>query len=275
MNSGSGGLRVGSGGMNLGSAHPRVAVHAGAGGRRLDPLGSVPRLGTPRVHHRTIDSTNLLARGLARAGAPHGTLVTAAQQTAGRGRQGRAWSAPAGSSVLMSVVVRDPSPLLSLAAGVAVADTAVAHGALDVTIKWPNDVWIAGAKVAGILVEGRPQERWAVLGIGLNVAVAPNEFPAELRGRAVSLGLDRDAPEVLERVLTTLVDRLQVWTSASDDAVLAAIRERDALLGRPIAWAEGTRAGSGAGIDAEGRLAVDTAAGRVLLDAGEVHLTLT
>jgi BirA family biotin operon repressor/biotin-[acetyl-CoA-carboxylase] ligase len=222
-------------------------------------------IGRPRIHFRAIDSTNSHARGLAAGGAPHGTLVTAAEQSAGRGRQGRVWSAPAGSSVLMSLIIRGPSPLLSLAAGVAVAETAERVGAEDVAIKWPNDVWIAGAKVAGILVEGRPQEDWAVLGIGLNTQ--PQSFPPELAARATSLGVDD-----VEPVLATLVERLDRWTAAPDPEVLTAIRARDALRGRPIAWNAG--AGTAAGIDPGGRLLVDTASGQVALDAGEVHLAL-
>ena len=119
-------------------------------------------IGSPRVHHRVTDSTNERAKELAAAGALHGTLVTADEQTAGRGRQGREWTAPRRSAVLMSVVLRELDELLPLAAALAVAD-AVQAGA---TIKWPNDVWIDGRKVAGILVEGRPQEGWAVLGMG-------------------------------------------------------------------------------------------------------------
>ena len=119
------------------------------------------------------------------AGAPHGTIVTAAEQSAGRGRQGRTWSAPAGSSLLLSVVLREPPRMLPLAAAVAVAEV-VGERAL---IKWPNDVVVeparpqgdsgeaAPAKIAGILVEGRLQEAWAVLGIGLNVAVRLEDLP--------------------------------------------------------------------------------------------------
>ena len=81
-------------------------------------------IGAPRVHHRETGSTNLLARELAAAGAPHGTLVTAGHQTAGRGRSDRTWQAPPGSSVLMSVVVRPADPLLPLRAAVAVAEVA-------------------------------------------------------------------------------------------------------------------------------------------------------
>src|SRR3954452_19603657 len=102
-----------------------------------------------RVHHRLTDSTDERGSELAAAGAPHGTLVTADEQEAGRGRQGRAWTAPARSAVLMSVVLRELSETLPLAAAVAVCDALPA----DAQIKWPNDVWIDGRKVAGILAE--------------------------------------------------------------------------------------------------------------------------
>jgi BirA family transcriptional regulator, biotin operon repressor / biotin---[acetyl-CoA-carboxylase] ligase len=220
-------------------------------------------LGTPRVHLRRTDSTNERARELATNGAPHGTLVTASEQTAGRGRQGRTWSAPAGRALLCSLVVRDPPRLLPLAAGVAVAEVA-GDGAL---IKWPNDILIEGRKVAGILVEGRPQQRWAVLGIGLNVALRREDFPPELREQAGTLGLDDDAVEpTLERLLAAL----ELWLAASESEVLEAVRARDALLGRPVRWAAG--AGRGGGIDGDGRLVVETEDGHVSLEAGEVHL---
>jgi BirA family transcriptional regulator, biotin operon repressor / biotin---[acetyl-CoA-carboxylase] ligase len=221
------------------------------------------RLGSPRVHLRLTDSTNERARELARAGAPHGTLVTAAEQSAGRGRQGRTWSAPAGKALLCSVVVRDPPALLPLAAGVAVACLAGA----DARVKWPNDVLVDGLKVAGILVEGRPQEGWAVVGVGVNLAVRPDELHTELRSRAGTLGL---APAELEPSLERLMDHLSEWIAAPAEAVLAAIRARDALLGKPVRWGGG--AGRGAGIDGSGRLVVKTAEGQVALDAGEVHL---
>ena len=140
-------------------------------------------IGTPRVHHRLTDSTNERAKELAEAGALHGTLVTADEQAAGRGRQGREWTAPARSSVLMSVVLRELDAFLPLTAAVAVCDALP----VEAQVKWPNDVWIERRKVAGILVEGRPQEGWAVLGIGLNVIT--DSFPAELADTATSLRL--------------------------------------------------------------------------------------
>jgi len=228
-----------------------------------------PRLGSPRVHLRLTGSTNAVARELAAAGAPHGTLVSATEQTAGRGRQGRAWVALPGRSLLCSWVIRDPSPLLSLAAGVAVAETIEAVlSEAAVKIKWPNDVLLEGRKLSGILVEGRPQERWAVLGIGLNVAIPQEDFPAELRERAGTLGL---RSEDLDRVRDELQARLDHWVLAPDGEILDAMRRRDALYGRPVSWDGG--AGTAAGVDQDGRLLVDTDGGRVALDAGEVHLS--
>jgi BirA family biotin operon repressor/biotin-[acetyl-CoA-carboxylase] ligase len=222
-------------------------------------------IGAPRVHHRRTDSTNARARELARAGAPHGTLVTASAQTAGRGRQGRTWTAPPGRALLMSVLLRDWPRLLPLAAAVAVAEVVGDPAA----IKWPNDVQLDGRKVAGILVEGRPQEGWMVLGIGLNVAVEPGDLPAELRETAATMG--RSAADV-EPVLAQVLDRLSAGLSSPHEDVLRAFRARDALFERDVAWAGGE--GVAEGIDADGRLLVRTSAGVQALDAGEVHLRL-
>jgi len=220
-------------------------------------------IGSPRVHYSETDSTNERARELAAAGTPDGTLVTASEQSAGRGRQGRRWTAPRGRALLCSLVIRDPPRLLPLAAGVAVAEVAGAQA----RVKWPNDVLIDGLKVAGILVEGRPQEGWAVLGIGVNVALREEDFPPELAGRAGTLGLEKDA---VEPTLERLLQSLERWLPAAPGEVLEAVRARDALLDRPVRWAGGE--GRGAGIDAEGRLLVSTDDGQIALDAGEVHL---
>jgi BirA family transcriptional regulator, biotin operon repressor / biotin---[acetyl-CoA-carboxylase] ligase len=220
-------------------------------------------IGTPRVHHRRTDSTNERAKELAAAGAPHGTLVTADEQSAGRGRQGRVWTAPAGSAVLMSLVVRELDELLPITAAVAICEALPAEAA----IKWPNDVWIERRKLAGILVEGRPQEGWAVLGVGLNVTT--ESFPPELAETATSLklaGVETTPGQVLEELLPSL----DAWLGAPPDAVLPAWRDRDALKGERVRWTGGE--GVAAGIDDSGSLLVDTGDGRVTLDAGEVHL---
>jgi BirA family transcriptional regulator, biotin operon repressor / biotin---[acetyl-CoA-carboxylase] ligase len=221
------------------------------------------RLGTPRLHLRSTDSTNDRARALAIAGAPHGTLVTAGGQTAGRGRHGRTWSAPPGRGLLLSLVLRDVPALLALASAVAVADV-VGEGA---AIKWPNDVLLDDRKVAGILAEGRPQEGWAVLGIGVNVAVREEDLPPQVAARAAGLGL---SPAAVEPTLAALLIALERRLAQRPDAILDAYRRRDALRGREVRWQHGR--GVAAGVDAAGRLLVDRAGGCVALDAGEVHL---
>jgi BirA family transcriptional regulator, biotin operon repressor / biotin---[acetyl-CoA-carboxylase] ligase len=225
-------------------------------------------LGTPRLHLRRTDSTNERARALAAAGAVHGTLVTADEQTAGRGRQGRVWTAPAGRALLMSLILRDPPRLLPLLAAVAVSDVVEQTGSAAL-VKWPNDVLLADRrKVAGILVEGRPQERWAVLGIGLNVALSDDDFPPELRDRATTLGLDQSA---IEPLLDELLGRIERWLDADATALLSAWRARDGLRGEPIRWASGE--GVADGIDGDGRLIVRLdGGGQTELRAGEVHL---
>jgi BirA family biotin operon repressor/biotin-[acetyl-CoA-carboxylase] ligase len=270
----------------------------------------VSALGHPRLHLRRTDSTNDRMRALAAAGAPHGTLVTAAEQTAGRGRQGRSWSAPAGSSLLMSLLIRWPTGdsagaaagaggvaqaprLLPLIAAVAVCDVA----GESARIKWPNDVVVEQqppppaparavlAKLAGILTEGRPQEGWAVVGIGLNVAVRLDELPAELRGeRAQDAPVARPAatlgrsPDEIEPLLARLLEALERRLGEPAERTLEAWRVRDALRGREIAWdarAANERVGRGRaeGIDGVGRLIVALAdGGHATLSAGEVHL---
>jgi BirA family biotin operon repressor/biotin-[acetyl-CoA-carboxylase] ligase len=224
----------------------------------------VTTLGRPRLHLRATTSTNDRARELAQAGAPHGTLVTADEQHAGRGRQGRTWSAPPGRALLLSLDLREAPELLPLAAALAVAEVA-GDGA---AIKWPNDVLIDGRKVAGILAEGRPHEGWAVLGIGLNVALRVEELPPELHDTAGTLGLQ---PADLEPTLARLLDALERALALDGIALLRSYRARDALAGHEVAWADGR--GRAAGIDGAGRLVVELpGGGRTALSAGEVHL---
>ena len=165
--------------------------------------------------------------------------MTASEQSAGRGRQGRTWSAPAGRALLLSVIVRGldrSSALLPLAVPVAVAEAAEAVAGVRCGIKWPNDVWIDDRKLAGILLEGRPQERWAVIGVGLNVGTRAEEFPEELRASATSLAIAAGVDPGVEAVLAAVLERLSARVSDQPGAVLAD--------------------------------------GRVSLDAGEVHLSL-
>lgn len=230
-------------------------------------------LGNPHQHHAVVDSTNTLAKQLAEQGAPHGTTITADEQTAGRGRQGRVWVAPVGSALLMSVIARpviDSYKLAPLAAALAVAETCERLADVSTKIKWPNDVWIDGRKVSGILVEARPdqvEERsWLVVGIGLNTSVRLEDMPEDLQRTATSLNLPAGTD-----ALSPLLERLDHWLHAEPAQTVEAWRERDALRGREISWADGS--GLAAGVDDQGNLLARGCGGGVTtLRAGEVHL---
>ncbi|MHB8492202.1 MAG: biotin--[acetyl-CoA-carboxylase] ligase [Solirubrobacteraceae bacterium] len=237
------------------------------------------RLGMPHVHLRRCDSTNLRARELADRAAPHGTLVSTDEQTAGRGRHERRWWAPAGTSILMTLVLgTDEAELLPLAAGLAVCDIA----GPDARLKWPNDVVVERspsvlAKLAGVLVEARPHAGWLLLGIGVNVAVPDTAVPTDLRGSLASLGRD---PAAIDELRDGLVRALEVRLCEAPAATLAAWRQRDVLHNRPITWREGAGAGGertmhgrAAGVDASGHLVVELSDGaRATLHAADVHL---
>ena len=240
-----------------------------------DALG--PSFGAPAHHFEITDSTNLRAKELAADGAPSGTVVTASEQSAGRGRGGRAWTAPAGTALLYSAILRplDLSHLLlPLAVPVAVCEACESLAPVDCGLKWPNDVWQDERKLAGILIEARPPD-WAVIGVGVNLAIGADEFPESLRWPAISLGHGVE-PEAL---CVALNDALGRWVRAEPTAVLSEFRRRDALAGREIGWkggpGESDRSGVADGVDERGNLLVRTASGeRVALGSGEVHLTL-
>jgi len=241
-------------------------------------------VGLPHRHFRVTDSTNERAKVLASAGAPGGFVITADEQTAGRGRRGNAWFAPPGSCLLYSALVRpfaaDRSPLLPLAVPLAVCEAAEAVAPVRCQVKWPNDIWVDERKVAGVLAEARPDEGWAVVGVGLNVAIPDDEFPPELRETAISLlpteaedGLPTGGAPGVRRALAALNDALGRWIEADHDEVLSSYRARDALSGRRISW-DGGR-GVALEIDERGHLVVEGPEGEHLsLGAGEVHLAV-
>jgi BirA family biotin operon repressor/biotin-[acetyl-CoA-carboxylase] ligase len=244
----------------------------------------VTSFGRPHRHFQRTDSTNERAKELAVDGAPGGLVVTADEQTAGRGRRGNVWFAPPGSSLLYSALLRpfaaDHGTLLPLAVPVAVCEAAEAVAPVRCQLKWPNDVWIDERKLAGVLVEARSDEGWAVIGVGLNVAIRRADLPPELRETATSLlpteaegGVPPGGAPGVRRAFAALNDSLGRWTGASDDEVLAAFRARDALSGRRISWDGGE--GTASEIDERGHLVVEKSDGeRVTMGAGEVHLAI-
>lgn len=232
----------------------------------------MPRFGRPHRHFRITDSTNERARELAESGSPGGTVVTASEQSAGRGRHERSWTAPAGKALLYSAILRpldERHALLPLAVPLAVCEAMETVAPVRCRLKWPNDVWIEESKVAGVLIEARPPD-WAVIGIGINLAIEPGEFPAELRWPAASVGHGVTVEQALSALNEALSGRVE--SPASD--VLASFRDRDALAGRNVSW-EGAGEGSGIahGIDERGNLVVETEEGeRRALGSGEVTL---
>jgi BirA family biotin operon repressor/biotin-[acetyl-CoA-carboxylase] ligase len=239
------------------------------------------RWGLPSVHlFARIRSTNDAARALADGGAPHGTLVLAEEQTAGRGRGGNAWSSPPGVGVWMSMVARPsslPAPgLLPLLVGLAAAEAVDAFVRPAVTqVKWPNDLQLAGRKIAGILCEGswegaRPGS--VIVGIGLNVLHVPGDFPDEVAQTATSLrivsGWSPPRVEVAGAVASAVARALRNPPSQLTGAMLDALRRRDALEGRPVRV-------TGAQETAGTALGVSPAGALLLRDADGVLRTVT
>jgi BirA family biotin operon repressor/biotin-[acetyl-CoA-carboxylase] ligase len=236
----------------------------------------VAAFGRPHLHLRSTESTNDRARELAEAGAPSGAIVTADEQSAGRGRRGRVWSAPSGSALLFSAVLRPLAlehGLLPLATPIAACAAIESVAPVHTRVKWPNDVWIDESKVAGVLIEARFPD-WAVIGIGVNVSIEPEQFPRDLRWPATSIGHGVAVDDLRE----ALCRALDAWTTAPEAEILAEFRRRDALLGRRLAWEGGdppAGSGTGAGVDERGHLVVEVDDGdRVALGSGEVSLRL-
>jgi len=205
--------------------------------RPMALAAAVASLGGPRLPavewHGTIGSTSDRLKELARSGALEWTAVLADRQTAGRGREGRAWQSPPGG-LYLSVLLRplaERAALLPLAAGVAVAE-AVGDFAVPGELKWPNDVLVSGRKLAGILAEassGALGTEWVVLGIGVNVALDPAELPDALRESVTSLRAEGAQRVGHEAVAAAVLARLGVWYDAlvqHPQRVVAAWRAR-------------------------------------------------
>ncbi len=236
-----------------------------------------------------VTSTNQVVAELACEGAPEGVVVVADHQSAGRGRRGRSWDAPPGSSVLVSVLLRpgatlaDAPQLVSMMAGVAAVDACTAAAGFQPRLKWPNDVVVGGRKLGGILVElvgAPPAGGVVVVGIGLNVSW-PRPFPRHLGDTAVDATEVAGRPVEREAVLTALLVELDRWydTVMSPGGRLELLARYRDLCDTPgrrvrVEMPEGTVVeGLAEEVGADGALAVQTAHGRVEVRAGDVvHL---
>jgi BirA family biotin operon repressor/biotin-[acetyl-CoA-carboxylase] ligase len=227
--------------------------------------------------YQEVGSTNDVADALAERGGDEGLVVIADRQVAGRGRLGRSWASPPGAGIYVSAVLRPPSasvPLLTIAAGVAVADGIASATGLSTHLKWPNDVQVAGRKLAGILAEGAVGH--VVLGIGINVQ--PAAYPADVSARATSieseLGRPVDRGLVLAECLAALASRYRELLTGNGRVVVEAWRGRaGALLGRRVEWESpgGRHTGLAENIDDDGALIVTGARGTLTIRSGEVR----
>jgi BirA family biotin operon repressor/biotin-[acetyl-CoA-carboxylase] ligase len=227
------------------------------------------RLGEPRIEVASTTSTQALLD----PSLPEGALAVADVQTAGRGRLGRPWVAPAGTAVLASVLLKPPPgrplPQLSLVAGVAVAEAIERLSTLPARIKWPNDVLLADEKVAGILAEAR--EGAVVLGIGVNVDQAREQLPPGAASLRTATGRRWSREAVLDALLDTLGERYEQWLAGGLAAVHGELARRDALRDTRVT-VDGAP-GTARGIDRDGRLQVELdAGGRRVVESGEVRV---
>jgi BirA family biotin operon repressor/biotin-[acetyl-CoA-carboxylase] ligase len=253
--------------------------------------GALPGFFGPLEVVASLPSTMARAAELAAGGAAEGATVVAEEQTEGRGRLGRAWVAPPGSSLLLSVVLRPPLPrdaawLTVAAAGVALAGAVEAVAARPVPVdrgaslespgppvalKWPNDLELGGRKAAGLLAEAHLEGQrlgWVVLGMGVNVAQRREDFPPELADRATGVALALGAPVDRAGLLAAwaerFVDGYRQLAAGEPGPVLAAYRRRLVTLGRRVrAERVGAEPVVGTAVDltATGGLVVQTDAG--------------
>jgi len=227
------------------------------------------------------DSTNNDALTAARAGAPHGSVWFADEQSAGRGRGGNAWRSAAGEGLYVSVLLRLPIPtarllLLPLAAGLAAADAVRAVSGIEIDLRWPNDLLIGPRKTGGILVEANLESKnqpYAVVGIGINVQ--QHTFPSSLATPATSLDLEAGRAISRQTLLVALLKSLEREASALADATAA--REIPARVEQASTWIRGRNVqvhgpqsctGVTAGLDENGFLRVATASGLVTVQTG-------
>ena len=205
---------------------------------------------------------------------PEGAVTVCDEQTAGRGRLGRHWQAPAGTAILCSILLRPPPgrrvPELSLVAGMAAADAVEETLALAVQIKWPNDVMVNRKKVAGVLAEARGEA--VVVGIGVNVNQEPDDLPRDARVPAASLlttdGVRRDRAPILAAIIQRLELHYGRWLDAGIDGIYDFLGARDFLRGRDVS-VDGM-SGKAIGIARDGRLELEVDGEHRLVESGEV-----
>ncbi|MCF7855180.1 MAG: biotin--[acetyl-CoA-carboxylase] ligase [Candidatus Pacebacteria bacterium] len=216
------------------------------------PAEIAPRLGKTCLAYNmafreSVDSTNREAVVQADKGRPEGTVIIADQQTGGRGRMERTWFSPPGKNLYLSIILRPDvppaaGPGISLVAALAgVRSISAVCPALSPRIKWPNDIYLQQAKVAGILCDMKSEVdriHYLVLGVGMNVNITADEFPVDIRDRATSLrshlSQDIDRSALAAAFLVALDTLYAVWLDRGVHPLLGELMERSVLLGRRV-----------------------------------------
>lgn len=197
-------------------------------------LGDI-RIGASLHYQTSVDSTNRLARELGRRGAEDGLVVLAEEQTAGRGRRERRWVSPAAKGIYLSALLRpaasvaEAGPAAQLVAGIAVAETLAIYADRPMMLRWPNDCYLGGRKMAGVLVESEITGGtldFLVCGIGINVNHEESDFPADLRARVTSLCMLSGNPQPRLPIVVSLLKALECWDGVWRKHGLSPVIER-------------------------------------------------
>jgi BirA family biotin operon repressor/biotin-[acetyl-CoA-carboxylase] ligase len=246
---------------------------------RLEP----DSLGLPYFHFEDIDSTNLEARRRAEKGAPHGALLATEYQSMGRGRLQRRWIAPSGACLMFSLILRPDLELgmvfgLTNLAALAVCRALENITGLEPKIKWPNDLYLNGVKLAGVLTEfasRAEQVEYVVVGVGLNVNLTPLDLK-DIGSPATSLfsetGRKWDRARILAAVMGNMKDLYKTFTHGDKKALVAEYEARSWLLGKEVSVRDGDEVKTGVfkGMAADGALILQNRTEEMLIRHGDV-----
>lgn len=245
---------------------------------KIQACPSEPVIGHSIHYYKEIGSTNDEAFRLGSAGAPHGTALIAEGQSAGKGRMQRIWHSPPGVNVYTSVILRPSfelarAPQLSLAAGVAVAETLEACCPGRIALKWPNDALIGGKKVCGILSQMKMKASaidFVVLGIGINVNLTREQFPPDIREVATSIAVETGRKTDLDSLINRLYENLTKWYSTLVSRGFEPVRQTwlglAPMIGQTVSirFGEEEVSGTAEGIDDDGSLILKTKTNSIL-----------
>lgn len=245
------------------------------------------RLIGKKIHsYRLVKSTNDLVAQLAETGAPEGMIVTAEQQSQGRGRLGRTWFSPESTGIYVSILLRprikpDQAPGLSIMTAVALAKTLEAYAPGEIAIKWPNDILLSGKKMCGILTELSAEKNkihHVVVGVGMNVNQKSADFPPDIRRIATSLRATTkhlvNRAELLRSFLRNFEEEYLTYQKYGLKKAHRRLRTYSTMLGQTVRLLSGDTIleGIAADIDLSGALVLEMNGKRMLVSAGEVSV---